>query len=152
MFVRLLDSLAEGGLELPPGSRAMETGGYKGRGRAVPAAELQALMARRLGLAPAQVIREYGMSELSSQAYAGPPDSGRPFCFPPWARARIISPESGEEAAGGEPGLIRMFDLANVYSVLAIQTEDLGARRGGGFELLGRAAVAEPRGCSLMAV
>jgi len=36
-----------------------------------------------------------------------------------------------------------------VYSVLAIQTEDLGIRRGTGFELLGRAAKAEPRGCSL---
>jgi len=46
--------------------------------------------------------------------------------------------------------LIRIFDLANVYSVMAIQTEDLGIRRGSGFELLGRATLAEPRGCSLM--
>ena len=48
-------------------------------------------------------------------------------------------------------GLIRVFDLANVFSVLAIQTEDLAVRRADGFELLGRAALAEPRGCSLMA-
>jgi hypothetical protein len=54
--------------------------------------------------------------------------------------------------ADGETGLIRVFDLANVWSALAIQTEDLGIRRGAGLELLGRAAVAEPRGCSLMAV
>jgi len=33
---------------------------------------------------------------------------------------------------------------------MAIQTEDLAVRRGDGFELLGRAQVAEPRGCSLM--
>jgi hypothetical protein len=54
--------------------------------------------------------------------------------------------------AEGETGLIRVFDLANVYSVLAIQTEDLGIRHGDGFVLAGRAVLAEPRGCSLMAV
>jgi hypothetical protein len=53
--------------------------------------------------------------------------------------------------AQGETGLIRVFDLANVYSVMAIQTEDLGIRSGDGFELLGRAVMSEPRGCSLMA-
>jgi len=41
-------------------------------------------------------------------------------------------------------------DLANVRSVMAIQTEDLAVRHGDGFELLGRAELAEPRGCSLL--
>jgi hypothetical protein len=72
------------------------------------------------------------------------------FRFPPWARVQIISPETGREVADGETGLIRIFDLANVFSVAAIQTEDLGVRRGDGFELIGRASFAEPRGCSLM--
>jgi hypothetical protein len=72
--------------------------------------------------------------------------------FPPWARAEIISPESGRAVAEGERGLVRVFDLANVYSVQAIQTEDLGVRRGVGFELAGRTENAEPRGCSLMVV
>jgi hypothetical protein len=54
--------------------------------------------------------------------------------------------------AEGETGLIRVFDLANVFSVAAIQTEDLGIRHGDGFELIGRASFAEPRGCSLMTV
>jgi hypothetical protein len=63
---------------------------------------------------------------------------------------QIISPETGREGADGETGLIRVFDLANVFSVMAIQTEDLAIRHGGGFELLGRATQAEPRGCSLM--
>jgi len=40
--------------------------------------------------------------------------------------------------------------LANVRSVMVIQTEDLAARRGHGFELIGRVESAEPRGCSLM--
>jgi hypothetical protein len=64
---------------------------------------------------------------------------------------QIISPENGREVAMGETGLIRVFDLANVFSVMAIQTEDLGIRReGGSFELIGRAEFAEARGCSLM--
>ncbi|HEY5481636.1 MAG TPA: hypothetical protein VIL39_09175, partial [Verrucomicrobiae bacterium] len=61
-------------------------------------------------------------------------------------------PETGGEVSESETGLIRVFDLANVYSVMAIQTEDLGIRHRDGFTLAGRAALAEPRGCSLMAV
>jgi hypothetical protein len=74
----------------------------------------------------------------------------RLFHFPPWARVQIVSPETGREVADGGTGLIRIFDLANLRSVLAIQTEDLGIRRGDGFHLLGRVAPAEARGCSLM--
>ena len=74
------------------------------------------------------------------------------FHFPPWARVQIISPETDREVSESETGLIRVFDLANVFSVMAIQTEDLGIRRDNGFELIGRAALAEPRGCSLVAV
>jgi hypothetical protein len=65
---------------------------------------------------------------------------------------RIVSPETGAEVAEGESGLIQVFDLANVWSVMAIQTEDIGIRRGLGFELVGRATAAEPRGCSLLSV
>jgi hypothetical protein len=159
-FVHLLDHLAgqELCLQLPPGSCAMETGGYKGRSRALPQAALHGLISQRLGIPPSRIVCEYGMSELSSQAYdwAIPPSGithhvSRTFRFPPWARVQVISPETGCEVGEGETGLIRVFDLANVYSVMAIQTEDVGRRRGEGFELVGRAAVAEPRGCSLLA-
>ena len=148
-FVHLCDWLAKQGLEfkLPAGSRVMETGGYKNRSRILPKAELHEIICRRLGIALDNIISEYGMSELSSQAYAAA--DGR-FEFPPWARVQIISPETGREAGEGETGLIRVLDLANVFSVAAVQTEDLGIRRGAGFELAGRAPVAEPRGCSLM--
>jgi Acyl-protein synthetase, LuxE len=151
-FVHLVDHLAETGtqLRLPPGSSVLETGGYKGRSRALPKAELHGLIGEWLGISGEQIVCEYGMSELSSQAYDG--FGQRIFRFPPWARVQIISPETGREVAEGETGLIRVFDLANVYSVMAIQTEDLGVRRGDGFELIGRAAMAEPRGCSLASI
>ena len=170
-FVHLLDHLGDQRLhfELPPGSLALETGGYKSRSRSLPKTELHSLITQRLGISPAYIICEYGMSELSSQAYARSVRDGwrvtgeaatdrhsssatRHMQFPPWCRVQIISPETGREAGEGESGLIRVFDLANVYSVMAIQTEDLGVRRGDGFELIGRAELAEPRGCSLMAL
>jgi Acyl-protein synthetase, LuxE len=167
-FVHLLDYLAEHSLRfrLPPGSRVMETGGYKNRSRAMPKAELHALITERLGIPRQNIVCEYGMSELSSQAYSvtcdewqvtSQPDTTchsslitHHFHFPPWARVQIISPETGLEVADGGTGLIRIFDLANVFSVAAIQTEDLGIRCGDGFELIGRAQMAELRGCSLM--
>jgi len=157
-FVHLLDFLAEKNLrlQLPSGSRLMETGGYKNRSRSMPKAELHAFITERFGILRENILCEYGMSELSSQAYDSEshlPSSvlhPRIFRFPPWVRVQIISPETGREVADGETGLIRIFDLANVFSVAAIQTEDLGVRRGDGFELIGRAQLAEPRGCSLM--
>ena len=169
-LVHLLDYLTEQGLRvgLPAGSRVMETGGYKNRSRTLPKTELHALITERLGISQENIICEYGMSELGSQAYDSvtsnecrvsskgsvfrhPSLVTRYFRFPPWVRAQIISLETGREAADGETGLIRVLDLANVFSVAAIQTEDLGVRRGDGFELIGRAQLAEPRGCSLMA-
>jgi hypothetical protein len=175
-FVHLLDFLAENNLRfrLPPGSRVMETGGYKKHSRTMPKDELHALITERLGIPQSYIVCEYGMSELSSQAYdlgalashrrvsllCSEQDAGgtpafpgyvtRHFLFPPWSRVQIISPETNREVADGESGLIRVFDLANVFSVMAIQTEDLGVRHDDGFELLGRAQLAELRGCSLM--
>jgi hypothetical protein len=165
-FVHLLEFMTRQELRfhLPRGSRVMETGGYKGRSRVLPKAELHAGITTALGIPPSLIFSEYGMSELSSQAYdampAGaqvastsawrPESAPRILRFPCWARSHVFSPETGQEVADGETGLLRVFDLANVWSTMAIQTEDLAVRRGEGFELLGRAPGAEPRGCSLM--
>jgi hypothetical protein len=152
-FVHLLEHCRAGQtrFQSAAGSRALETGGYKGRGRATPKGELRQMMTRWLGIPESHILGEYGMSELSSQAYDRIlPETGGGFRFPPWARAQIISPETGREAGDGETGMVRVFDLANVRSALAVQTEDLGVRRGDGFELTGRAAGSAARGCSLM--
>lgn len=168
-FVHLLDEFAAQNLrlKLPAGSRVMETGGYKGRSRQLPKTELHALIRSQLGVPKSHIICEYGMSELSSQAYAGrirerpleaeqvapvPTSNDQAtFSFPPWVRTLVVSPETDRPVAVGEEGLIRIFDLANVRSILAIQTEDLAVLRRRGFELLGRSTLSEPRGCSLMA-
>jgi hypothetical protein len=137
----------------------METGGYKGRSRVISKPALHKLLAQRLAVPNSYIVSEYGMSELSSQAYdhaipapggTAPNSKTRLFRFPPWARAEIISSETGVKVEEGEAGLLRIYDLANICSAVAVQTEDLAIRRADGFELIGRAETAEPRGCSLM--
>jgi hypothetical protein len=147
-FVHLIDWLRDQGrrTELPAGTLVMETGGYKGRSRILPKTELHAGIGEFLDVPGGRILCEYGMSELSSQAYL---EQGV-FVFPPWARAMVVSPETMREVPVGEQGLIRIVDLANARSVMALQTEDLAVRHETGFELLGRAVVSEPRGCSLM--
>jgi len=157
-FVHLLERMADRGrrVGLPPGSRAVETGGYKGRSREVPRDELHARMAESLGLPTERILDQYGMTELGSQFYDSVlrrPGSPRRKLGPPWARVRLVDPATGREVEEGETGTIAVVDLANTGSVLAVQTADRGRRvpaRDGdaGFEVLGREPGAEARGCS----
>jgi hypothetical protein len=70
-YVNLLDYLAERNIvfQLPVGSAILETGGYKGRTRVLAKQELHELLRLRLGIPGSHIVCEYGMSELSSQAY-----------------------------------------------------------------------------------
>jgi hypothetical protein len=141
-----LDYLEKRGLRLrlKPGSRLMETGGFKGRRGEVPKAELYRLCRARLGLS--DFVSEYGMTELSSQYYSR---NGGVFAAPAWMRAVVMDPRTGKECPKGRSGLLKHVDLANLGSVMAVQTEDLGRAKGKGFELLGRLRGSEARGCSL---
>ncbi|MCE9611761.1 MAG: hypothetical protein K8R23_16295 [Chthoniobacter sp.] len=145
-FLHLSEQLGEARLAVRPGSFALETGGYKGSGRDVPKTELYAGMSALFGLPPGDIFNEYGMTELSSQFYTR--GLGGAHEGPPWLRAAVFDPETGGEVAVGETGVLRIFDLANLGSVLAVETQDLAVRREGGFELLGRDPAALPRGCS----
>lgn len=159
-FVHWLDSLAarDRRFVLPEGSRLMDTGGFKSRGRSVPASTLRAGYADRLGLPEYACINEYGMTELGSQFYdtllrdrvlARTPPARRSKRPAPWVRTRAVDPETLAVVPEGEVGILQHFDLANLYSVLAVQTEDLGRVHADGFEMLGRPLNAVPRGCSI---
>lgn len=145
-FLDLFEWLGGRSLQLPEGTIAVETGGYKGTRRSLPKTDLYAQFAARLGLPEKAVWNEYGMTELSSQFYAQ--GLNRPHSGPPWTRAVVINPETGTETADGETGVLHLWDLANVGSCCALQTQDLAIRRGGDFALLGRDPAALPRGCS----
>jgi phenylacetate-coenzyme A ligase PaaK-like adenylate-forming protein len=145
-FVHFLDALP-GELPLPPGSRLLETGGFKGRAREIPKPELYTQLAKTFHVPDRVIWNEYGMSELSSQAYAHGMN-GR-HITPPWARVLVVDPATGREVLVGREGLVRWIDLANVDSVVALQTLDRAERTAHGFRLIGRLPRSEPRGCSL---
>lgn len=155
-LVDWLDTLREAGTSarLPDGSRLMDTGGFKGRTRELTRQELYSAVHAALGIPPAWCVNEYGMTEMSSQFYDGvagsaplPPD--RVHAGPPWVRTQATDPETLRPLPHGEVGVLRHFDLANLHSVTAIQTADLGVTSPEGFRVLGRARGAEARGCSL---
>jgi hypothetical protein len=136
---------------LPPGSRIMETGGFKGRSRVVSRDELYAESARRFGLAREAIFAEYGMTELSSQYYDAVDSRNRATrvkASPPWLRPRVVGPD-GKTLAPGTVGALAHVDLANRSSCVALLTEDLGLEVDGGIVLIGRERGAALRGCSL---
>lgn len=48
-------------------------------------------------------------------------------------------------------GVVKIIDLANIYSCSFIETEDLGkVYKDGSFEILGRLDYTQLRGCNLM--
>jgi hypothetical protein len=132
---------------LPAGSIILDTGGCKGYDQDLPRAAVLERYHERLGIPPASVVNEYGMTELCSQLYAHGTGPHRPS---PWLRTIVCDPTTGREQPLGQSGLLRHVDLANVHSVVAIQTEDVGRAIDGGIELLGRAPHASTRGCSLL--
>jgi hypothetical protein len=129
---------------LPPDSRLMVTGGYKGRSRAVEREELDARVCDCFGVTRDAIISEYGMTELSSQYYG----NGGTYSGPPWLRTRVVGPDR-TTLPHDEVGSLLHVDLANRASCVAIQTEDLGVMTHRGLLLLGRDHDAALRGCSL---
>ena len=153
-FVHALDALARRGrkLALPSGSRALETGGFKGRSRVLTRDELYGEIESRLGIPAHRIVNQYGMTELGSQFYDSvlfDPGAPRRKLAPPWTRIRIVDPLRGDLRPEGREGAIVVQDLANTGSVFAVQTADLGVARGDGFEVIGRDPGAEERGCSI---
>lgn len=151
-FVHLIDELKQRGqaFRLPPGSKVLDTGGYKGHSRELPMDDFYAMLSATLGIARGQCINMYGMTELSTQFY----DSGNTSVpsvksGPHWIRSRLVDPLTGREVARGERGILVHCDLANFNSVTTILTEDVGVEVDAGFLLLGRAGGAQAKGCSL---
>jgi hypothetical protein len=154
-FVHFLDGLAEEGrrVPLPEGSRVMVTGGYKGRSRTLEPGELVQAIESLLAVPAELVVAEYGMTEMLSQFYdpvlkTRTPSTGV-FVGPPWVRTEVLDPHTLRPVDPGRPGLLAHVDLANLFSVASILTEDMGVAVEDGFRLLGRAEGSELRGCSL---
>src|SRR5579862_2491121 len=131
-------------LALPRGSRAMETGGFKGRARVVARDELYARACERFDIPSEAIVAEYGMTELTSQYYddlrgAAPAQTvaARRKAAPPWLRSRVVDP-SGKPLPHGVVGALVHVDLANRSSCVAVATEDLGVQFDDGLVVIGR--------------
>jgi hypothetical protein len=156
-FVHAEDALGDERFALPPGSRIMHTGGFKGRSREVAPEALRDALALRYGVPHSHVVLEYGMTELCSQMYedtlraalAGGPSEPGWLWVPGWVRAAPVHPETLQPVPEGTEGILRIDDLANVDTPCSIQTADRAVRRGTRVLVLGRDASATPRGCSL---
>lgn len=150
----LLDLAESGQFSLPSDAIVIETGGMKThrkeRTREVLHAELAAGF--RVGLP--SIRSEYGMCELLSQCYSVPTGNDGlpgPFVPPPWVRFRVVSHlDDNVECAEGEEGILEVTDLANMFSLSFVRTEDRAVRIGEGFHILGRAHDAALRGCNFL--
>lgn len=151
-FVHVIDALRQQGrtFQLPPGSRILDTGGYKGQSRELPLDAFYSELSQALGVPRTHCINMYGMTELSTQFY----DDGNASVpsvksGPHWIRSRLVDPVTGRTVPAGERGILVHCDLANFNAVTTILTEDVGLNAEGGFLLLGRAEGVEAKGCSL---
>ena len=142
----LLD-LAEMGQSLPADTVVMETGGMKGRRRELSKKTMHEILCQGLGVE--RIHSEYGMAELTSQAYSS---ADGIFKCPPWMRVVIRDPNDPLDILpAGKNGGINITDLGNIYSCAFIQTQDMGTvHEDGSFSIIGRASRSEIRGCNLL--
>jgi hypothetical protein len=154
-FVHLMETLGEQGtvFRLPPGSRLMDAGGYKGRSRALSRADFRDGVERCFGIGPDQQTNLLGMTELGSQFYdhvvGRPADTTPRKQNPPWTRTWAVDPGTLNPQPPGGAGLLVHLDLANLHHPAFLLTQDLGRCFDDGFEIEGRVQGAEARGCSL---
>jgi len=126
----------------------METGGMKGRRKEIIRQELHSKIRDRFNVKV--IFSEYGMTELMSQAYSS---GNGEFNVPPWMRILVRElNDPFKQAEAGKVGGINVIDLANLYSCVFIETQDLGRlSQKGYFEVLGRIDNSDLRGCNLLA-
>ena len=142
----ILDFCTGRSLELP-NLVVMETGGMKGRKKELLRSEVHEIIRTHLGTP--HIYSEYGMTELSSQAYT---DQGL-FFMPNEMLAAV--PGDIYDPLGmsdfDRTCRLNIIDLANVHSCAFIATEDVGiVQSDGSFRVMGRLDLSETRGCALM--
>jgi hypothetical protein len=159
-LLRLFDHCHAHGwtFRLPHSSRVMDTGGGKGAPRPLSARGMLHACWNTFATPGYFCANEYGMTEMSSQFYDNVirdryhgRTTHRAKAGPHWVRTLVLDPGTLRPVAAGDRGLLCHFDLANAGTAMAVLTEDVGRVVPDGFELIGRAAGAEGRGCSLSA-
>ena len=125
----------------------METGGMKGHREELPKEAFHKILCEAFGVE--HIHSEYGMAELTSQAYSK--GENRFYC-PAWMRVAVrdVNDPLDVRFEAGRGGL-NIIDLANYHSCSFLQTEDVARRYAdGSFEVEGRIDHSEIRGCNLL--
>lgn len=138
---------------LPPGSRLCDGGGYRGRFGVVTREDFHTLADAVLGIPDSHCVNTLGMAESATNYFDGTLRDAvcgvraeRRKVPPPWTRVRAVDPTTGERSADGAPGLLQFYDLANIPTVLGVQSDNLGmVYDDGSFEIIGRAKVVDGR-------
>ncbi len=125
----------------------METGGMKGRREEISKVQLHKILSEGFGVE--HIHSEYGMAELTSQAYS---QGENIFRCPQWMRVlrrEVNDPFSVLSTQGR--GALNIIDLASRYSCAFIETQDMGMLfEDGSFSVDGRVEQSEIRGCNLL--
>jgi hypothetical protein len=140
---------------LPPASRVCDGGGYHGRFGPVTRDEYFEMAAEVLGVPEEYCINTLGAAETATNLFhdtlrrhvLGLPPRERTRPVPPWSRVRAMSVDDLTPLPDGEVGLLAHWDLANVPTVLAVQTDNLGytSHDGTCCEIVGRAKIEDGR-------
>ncbi|MEZ4742513.1 MAG: acyl-CoA reductase [Bdellovibrionota bacterium] len=142
-------------LLLPKGSIIIETGGSKGRFKSLVKKELYKKICACFGITERQIISEYGMCELASQAYDFVPfkdlsEKERVFRFPSWVSLATTQGLDHFEEYG--EGSLLIKDPLRIDCPWPIRTQDIASlKEDGTFKLKGRVPGATLKGCSLLA-
>jgi hypothetical protein len=134
---------------LPPGSRICDGGGYRGRFGPVTRDDYYAMVQEILGIPGTHCVNVLGEAETATNLFddalrrhvKGLPPRERTRPVPPWSRVLAMDIDTLEPLPDGKVGLLAHWDLANVPTVLAVITDNLGYTTDGGTgcEIVGRA-------------
>lgn len=148
-FVFFFNACVERGVSfhLPAGSRIGDGGGYRGRFGEMTQEDYLRLAWEVLGIPFSHCVNVLGMAESATNffddtlrcAVAGEPSRRMRRC-PPWTRTVAVSVDTLNALPPGEIGLLRHYDVVNLPTVLAVQTDNLGyTAADGSFQIVGRA-------------
>ncbi len=135
--------------KLPPGSRVCDGGGYRGRFGKVTREDYYQMVEEVLGVPSHHCVNVLGEAETATNLFddalrrhvKGLPPRKRTRPVPPWSRVRAMAVDDLRLLPDGEVGLLAHWDLANLPTVLALVTDNLGYSLdgGAGCEMVGRA-------------
>lgn len=137
--------------KLPAGSRVCDGGGYRGRFGVVTRDDYYDMVQEILDVPRTHCVNVLGEAETATNLFddalrrhvKGLPEKKLARPVPPWSRVLAMNIDDLSPLPDGEVGLLAHWDLANVPTVLAVITDNLGytTDNGKSCEMVGRAKI-----------